>query len=114
MTVSVGDRVSLAARATGIVPVRQPGPAIGHAHVDPPHRDVLRDAWPYTILVLRRLSDHMEQYGYRYDVRTILAVDLTSICFWQRWTLWLIPGGYIASQKMPERPNGARVSSNSI
>ena len=73
----------------------------------PPTGTIPQDARPDTLSGLPAAYPIARRNtGYPYDVRGILAVDLTSICIWQRWTLWLIPEGYIASQKMPDRPNG--------
>ena len=80
MTVSVGDRVSLAARATGIVPVRQPGPAIGHAHVDPPHRDVLgcMAVYHFGLAAAYPITWSNTDTGIMSDILALM----TSICIW--------------------------------
>src|SRR2546430_6008929 len=77
-----------------MVPVRPPVPATGHTHVDPPHRDgPARCVAVYRFGLAAAYPITWEQYGHRYDVRAILAVDLTSICIWQRRTSRLIPEG---------------------
>jgi hypothetical protein len=44
----------------------------------PPPRDSHGRCAAGTLLVLRHVLDRMAQYGYMYDVRSILTVDLSS------------------------------------
>jgi hypothetical protein len=67
----------------------------------PPPGTVIQDAWPVPYWSCGDVPNRTAQYGYTYDARVILAVDLSVFLYLgKRRMLRLSPVGHIASQKI--------------
>ena len=100
MTTGAWGCGALLAPATNIVPVRQPVLAIGHTHVDPPHRDS----------PARYVAGYLNGLAAAYPIGRNTDTRMTSRASWRlTWRrLYLAkmdvtadPAGHIASQKLP-------------